>query len=71
MHLVSRKDQKVVIDEEEFKFKKGESICTEYSHKYSLEGFKKIAAASGFDTKKCWVDENQLFAVALLKTVPK
>ena len=68
MHLVSKVDQKVRLDNEVFSFKKGESICTEYSHKYSLESFEKIASSAGFDTEKYWTDEQNLFAVILLRT---
>jgi dimethylhistidine N-methyltransferase len=68
MHLVSLHDQTVISGEEEFHFKKWETILTEYSHKYSVDSFEKII--DGFFTiKKIWTDENKYFAVMFLETI--
>lgn len=63
MHLVSLKDQQVVIAEQVFNFKKDQSILTEYSHKYTVEHFRSLAGAAGFNWVKTWIDDEQLFSV--------
>ncbi len=67
MHLVSRSDQAVSLDGEEIEFERGESICTEHSHKYTLEGFAALAARAGFRVQEVWTDEDALFSVQLLE----
>jgi len=66
MHLVSLRDQKVNIDNKTFQFEKNQSILTEYSHKYSIDGFQELAEQAGFQSKKTWVDQDQLFSVHYL-----
>jgi len=66
MHLVSLIDQQVKIDSEVFQFQKDQSILTEYSHKYSIESFQKLAEQAGFHIRKTWVDKDQLFSVHYL-----
>jgi len=67
MHLVSTQDQKVIIDGQNFQFKKDQSILTEYSHKYSIESFQQLAEQAGFKSVKTWVDKDQLFSVHYLR----
>ena len=67
MHLVSRREQCVRIGEFEFFFEAGESICTEYSHKYTLAGFAALASAGGFAVERVWTDPRQWFSVQLLR----
>jgi len=57
MHLVSKQDQQVVIDDQSFQFKKRQSILTEYSHKYSIEHFQQLAERAGFKNvlKPGWI----------------
>lgn len=66
MHLVSKQDQRIVIDDQEFRFKKEQSIITEYSHKYSIQGFQQLAEQAGFKLVKTWLDEDKLFSVHYL-----
>ncbi len=66
MHLVSRTDQVVQIRDEAFSFRRGESIHTENSHKYSLEGFSDIAAQADLCVQKVWLDNQKLFSVQYL-----
>ena len=66
MHLVSLYDQQATIDNKIFQFKKNQSILTEYSHKYSIDSFQKLAEQAGFQSKKTWVDQDQLFSVHYL-----
>jgi uncharacterized SAM-dependent methyltransferase len=44
-------------------FDKGEGILTEYSHKYTLEGFAEMAEAAGFKVERVWKDPDDLFSV--------
>ena len=52
MHLVSLKKQKIKIQDKYYKFKKGETIHTESSHKYSPKSFSNLANKSGWKVKK-------------------
>jgi dimethylhistidine N-methyltransferase len=61
--LVSTVDQSASVDGVEFDFAAEERIHTEYSHKYSIEGFSTMAAEAGFQLRKSWTDANNYFAV--------
>jgi dimethylhistidine N-methyltransferase len=63
MHLVSRQAQVVTLDGESFEFAPGESICTEYSHKYTVTEFAQIAAGAGLSLHRVWTDRHGYFAV--------
>ena len=63
IYLVSCCEQTVQIGEHLFEFATGERVFTEYSHKYSIESFAKMAAAAGFTLHQHWSDEEKLFAV--------
>ena len=41
----------------------GEAILTEYSHKYTLEGFAAMAQKAGFAVRQVWTDDDGLFSV--------
>ena len=63
MHLVSLQEQKTRIGAHRFSFERGESIHTENSYKYSIEGFRALAANAGFRPTRCWTDRKGLFAL--------
>jgi len=63
MHLVSLEKQTVKLAAHRFAFERGESIHTENSYKYSVEEFRALAAAAGFEGKKTWTDRRGLFAL--------
>lgn len=63
MYLVSNEVQTVSIGSETIAFSPGETICTEYSHKYTVEEFVAIAAAAGLELHKEWTDTRRYFAV--------
>lgn len=67
MHLKSKCDQEFSIQEHKFSMREGETILTEYSHKYSFEDFKELVS-DYFDVGKTWVDVNKLFSVQYLTT---
>lgn len=63
MHAVSTRRQTVVVDGERFAFKAGESIHTESSRKYDLQGFADLAASGGWQAGPIWTDGARRFAV--------
>jgi len=67
MHLVSLTRQSVRIGRHRFAFEAGESIHTENSYKYSIEGFRALAAAAGYLVERSWTDRKALFALHALK----
>ncbi len=67
MHLVSLKAQMVHIAGREIAFEAGESVHTEDSHKYSVEGFQALAREAGFTPREVWTDENKLFSIHWLE----
>ena len=67
MHLVSRTAQTVRVGRRGFAFAAGESIHTENSYKYTLDGFRALAARAGWSPAAAWTDEAGLFSVHLLR----
>ena len=63
MHLVSLARQAVNIGSHRFAFEAGESIHTENSYKYSVEGFRALARGAGFKGGKIWLDPKGLFSL--------
>ena len=63
MHLVSQVNQKAEVAGQVFAFEARESICTEYSHKYTLEGFSALLARANWEIQTTWTDPNDLFSV--------
>ena len=63
MQLVSLEDQKVNIDGRAIALRQGESILTEYSHKYTTSEFAAIAEEAGLRVEQVWTDDRRLFSV--------
>lgn len=63
MHLISDAEQSVHVGGERFPFARGERIITEFSYKYTREGFARLAGSAGFRLARVWADSEQLFAV--------
>jgi len=63
MHLVSTREQEVEVCNRGFHFGKGESIHTENSYKYTVEQFRDVAHASGWNPQRAWIDANRHFSV--------
>ncbi|MEQ8847158.1 L-histidine N(alpha)-methyltransferase [Botrimarina sp.] len=61
--LVAEADHTATIEEEPIEFAAGESIHTEYSHKYTTQGFARLAAGAGFALRRVWTDPSEWFAV--------
>jgi len=66
MHLISTRAQQVRVAGETFGFRDGESIHTECSYKYSIDGFQALARRAGFDPERVWTDPASLFSVHCL-----
>ncbi len=63
MHLASLVRQAVNIGNHRFEFEAGESIHTENSYKYSIEGFRALARSAGFKGGKVWLDAKGMFSL--------
>jgi len=66
MRLISCRPQTVTVDGRAFTFAEGEWITTEYSHKYSVPDFQRLAAEAGFAVQHVWTDAHQRFSVQYL-----
>lgn len=60
---VSMDKQVVSVSGESFDFEAGDVIRTEFSHKYTVEGFAGLAAEAGLTLGKHWIDDDGLFAI--------
>lgn len=67
MHLVSGRAQTVHVAGRPFRFAAGESIHTENSYKYGLDGFAGLAGQAGFERQQCWTDPRGWFSVQALR----
>ena len=63
MHLISEAEQTVHVGGDAFQFARGEKIVTEFSYKYTVDGFRRLAESVGFRLARVWTDAHQLFAV--------
>jgi dimethylhistidine N-methyltransferase len=66
MYLVSQADQEVRIGDAAIGFRAGERILTEYSHKYRLGDFERLAGQAGFRVEQVWTDDRRWFSVQYL-----
>jgi L-histidine Nalpha-methyltransferase len=67
MHLLSGRNQAAYVGalDTTFKFRAGETICTEFSHKFTHGELLSYARLSGFTPVQMWVDKAWPFAEAL------
>lgn len=63
MHLASTRQQTVLVGNNRFHFESGETICTEHSHKYTVEQFAALATPAGLRLRHTWTDLHRWFAV--------
>jgi dimethylhistidine N-methyltransferase len=63
MHLASLLPQSVNVGDHRFAFERGESIHTENSYKYSIDGFRALAMSAGFSGRNVWQDAKGLFSL--------
>ncbi|MFB6231429.1 MAG: L-histidine N(alpha)-methyltransferase [Salinibacter sp.] len=62
-HLRSTTAQTVSVAGETVEFEEGETIHTEDSHKYTLDGFAALANKAGFEVSRVWTDDRSYFSV--------
>lgn len=67
MHLVARTPQRVHVLGRTFLFDAGESIHTEVSCKYTLDEFRLLARAAGWQPVQSWTDPRDWFAIHFLR----
>jgi dimethylhistidine N-methyltransferase len=67
MHLESTQDQTVNLLGHAVKFRKGETIHTECSHKFTVESFTAMAQDAGWTAAEVISDERGYFSVYVLK----
>ncbi len=66
MQLVARRAHDVRIGDVVRRFDEDETIVTEHSHKYTVDGFAALLASAGFaggDRIRCWTDPRRWFGV--------
>lgn len=66
MHLISEAEQVVRVGGRKIPFRKGETIFTECSYKYSLEEFGALGRSAGLRVEKVWTDARRMFSVQYL-----
>jgi len=69
MHLVSGEEQDVRLEALDLsvRFAAGESVRTEISRKFSIDGMSATFDELGFDRVQAWTDENDWFALCLFR----
>ena len=67
MHLVSRRRQKVELGGDCYELEEGETLHTESSHKFTVEGMRALAIGAGFSPGPVWTDADRLFSVHWLQ----
>jgi dimethylhistidine N-methyltransferase len=63
MHLASRCDQVVSVCGHRFEIGEGETLHTENSYKFTIEGLRRLARQAGFEPGPVWTDRDRLFSV--------
>ena len=63
MHLVSRERQKIELGGECHVFEEGETLHTENSYKFTVDGLRTLATRAGFRPGPVWTDADRLFSV--------
>ncbi len=66
MHLVSKENQTVTIDEQTFEFLAGETIHTENSRKFSVSKIDQLAQNAGWNIQHVWTSPSPSMALFLL-----
>lgn len=70
MHLISQEEQVVSVGGHHVPFRKGESIHTESSYKYTPPEFNALASSAGWRPQTVWMADNDAFSMHLLATSP-
>jgi dimethylhistidine N-methyltransferase len=67
MHLESLKAQRVKVAGGTFDFAAGETLHTENSYKFTVEGFARLAGEAGWKLEREWANAHPAFAIVLLR----
>lgn len=68
MYLVSRAAQVISLAGRSFPFAAGERLHTEFSYKYTIEGFQALAREAGYLAEAVWTDPRRYFSVHYLRS---
>jgi len=71
MHLVSLQRQSVGFCGHRFAWAEGESLHTENSYKFTIEGLQALARQAGFIPGPVWTDPERLFSLHWLEAPPR
>ena len=63
MHLVSRCRQQVALAGQMHEFAEGETLHTENSYKFTIDGLRALAARAGFRPGSVWTDPQRMFSL--------
>jgi len=63
MHLLSLRSQVVHLNGVAYAFEQGETLHTEYSHKFTIEGVQGAAQLAGLQAGPYWTDPQKYFAL--------
>lgn len=63
MRLVSAGPQSIEVKGQRRHFAPGSYITTEYSHKFTVEGFATLAQQAGWQQRDVWMDRQQRFSI--------
>ncbi len=69
MHLVATRRTNIEIDGQRFEFAPGESIHTENSYKYTIDGFRTLASEANLQSLQVWTDPEELFSMHWLGAI--
>lgn len=67
MHLASTVSQSVRVGTRVFAFAEGETIHTECSYKFTIDGFQALARRAGFTPERVWTDPRGWFSLHWLR----
>ncbi|MES2950767.1 MAG: L-histidine N(alpha)-methyltransferase [Pseudomonadota bacterium] len=66
MHLMSMRPQKVRVGDTSYAFAQGETLHTENSYKFTVDGLHQLAARAGFTPGQSWTDPDHKFCLLWL-----
>jgi len=66
--LLSLAQQVVKLNDHSFSIGRYETILTEYSYKFTTEGFAELVKGI-YEVEKVWIDRNKLFSVQFLRAM--
>ena len=66
MHVLSLKAQTVHLNGNAYAFHEGETLHTEYSHKFTIAGVQQAAQSTGLQAATVWTDPQHLFGLLWL-----